>query len=238
MKRMRLSLGSGCVWLCMLASVPSAPADADSSMAERVRACDACHGEAELTTGGEQYYPPIAGKPVEYLYQQLLNFRDSRRSNPTMKHMLAFLDDAYLHEIAQWYASLPSAYDESLQAESVAERPESEPEAAARARMLVLQGEGTVPACAACHGGDLRGDSEAIPGLRGLPEFYLSAQLGAWKAGTRRAREPDCMAEVARALSGADVEQLARWIASVPSSELSDLPVNPHDLPLDCGAVQ
>ena len=47
-------------------------------MAERVRACTACHGkEGRATSDG--YYPRIAGKPAGYLYNQLVNFRDGRR---------------------------------------------------------------------------------------------------------------------------------------------------------------
>ena len=44
-----------------------------------------------------------------------------------------------------------------------------------------------IPACAACHGKTLTGMQPAIPGLVGLHSDYISAQVGAWRSGTRHA---------------------------------------------------
>ncbi len=46
-----------------------------------VAACTACHGE-QGRAGTDGYYPCLTGKPQEYLYHQLLNFRDKRRQYP------------------------------------------------------------------------------------------------------------------------------------------------------------
>ncbi len=100
------------VWAAILA--PSAwAADADhppvESMASRVLACTACHGrEGRATPGG--YFPRIAGKPAGYLYHQLLNFRDGRRSYPPMSYLLEHLTDDYLREIAEHFAALDLPY--------------------------------------------------------------------------------------------------------------------------------
>ena len=78
-------------------------------MAERVRACTACHGkEGRATSDG--YYPRIAGKPAGYLYNQLVNFRDGRRRNPMMTYLVSNLPDAYLREIAAHFANLHPPY--------------------------------------------------------------------------------------------------------------------------------
>ena len=45
----------------------------------------------------------------------------------------------------------------------------------------------------------------AIPGLLGLRAAYISAQLGAWRYGTRTAAAPDCMQIVAGPLTEDDV---------------------------------
>ena len=73
------------------------------TMAARVAACTACHGE-QGRAGSDGYYPRLAGKPQEYLYHQLLNFRDDRRQYRPMSHLLAGLPDDYLREIAAYFA--------------------------------------------------------------------------------------------------------------------------------------
>lgn len=218
-------------------AVSGALSAADDAMGDRLQACDACHGRIAELPEQEIYYPPIGGKPVEYLYQQLLNFKEGRRVNSTMNQMLAYLSPEYLHEIAAWYALQPSS-GAAGSLPGADTRIAADPERAARARLLVQTGEGSQPACAACHGGDLNGDGIAIPGLRELNPHYLTAQLGAWKAGTRHAREPDCMAEVARSLSGSDIVIVAQWIAGVQDSDLTTNEVDTTNLPRECGAVQ
>jgi hypothetical protein len=47
----------------------------------------------------------------------------------------------------------------------------------------------------------MTGVAPHIPGLLGLPRDYLNAQLGAWKAGQRRAHAPDCMKAVVARLT-------------------------------------
>jgi cytochrome c553 len=43
------------------------------TMAQRMKACEVCHGrEGRATNAG--YFPRIAGKPAGYLYAQLQNF--------------------------------------------------------------------------------------------------------------------------------------------------------------------
>jgi cytochrome c553 len=81
----------------------------------------------------------------------------------------------------------------------------------ARGRELVTEGDQArgVPACAGCHGPKLTGMEPAIPGLVGLRASYISAQLGAFRYGTRTAVEPDCMQLVAASLSESDVTAVA-----------------------------
>jgi cytochrome c553 len=62
----------------------------------------------------------------------------------------------------------------------------------ARGRSLVSEGDQAhgVPACSGCHGPKLTGTEPAIPGLMGLHASYISAQLGAFRYGTRTAAAP------------------------------------------------
>lgn len=199
-------------------------------MQDRLQACAGCHAYSDDES--QPYAPSIDGKPVDYLYQQLLNFRDGRRSNEIMKRMLAHLSPEYLYGIANYYANRSVDEDQKISSKTTLSD-----KAAVASQVLAQRGTVDVPACISCHGGDLRGDGVAIPSLRGLSAVYIVAQLGAWKAGTRDAREPDCMAEVSRQLSSRQIEMLALWISTAPETAHSQTHAQ-KELPLPCGAVQ
>lgn len=206
------------------------------SMQERLRACAACHEQSELTLDEQSYAPDINGKPVEYLYQQLLNYREGRRLNTVMRPMLAYLSPEYLREIATFFSQQATRH-RPRQALNTASELGPEQDQALRGQQLVRESTAERPACVACHGTDLRGDGVAIPGLRELSPAYISAQLGAWKSSTRHARQPDCMADVAKALSGTDIDAVAHWIANAPA-QLPTPSAAINELPAPCGAVQ
>ncbi len=187
----------------------AAPAFEDS-MAQRVMACTACHGPSGRA-GPDGYYPRLAGKPVGYLYNQLLNFREGRRHYGLMAGLLDPLSDAYMLEIAEHFASLDVPYPPP---------PPTRAEAAVleRGRRLAQDGDpaAKIPACVSCHGAALTGVLPAAAGLLGLPRDYINAQLGAWRGGQRRAHEPDCMGPIARQLTPDDVTAVASWLAAQP----------------------
>lgn len=82
------------------------------TMAERMQACTVCHGEeGRASTVG--YFPRIAGKPEGYRYKQLVNFKVARRSNAAMHHLLEYLSDGFLREIAKYLADLDLPYPPS-----------------------------------------------------------------------------------------------------------------------------
>jgi cytochrome c553 len=215
-------------------AAPAAMAQArvPDTMAQRMQACTACHGkEGRATRDG--YFPRIAGKPAGYLYNQLVNFRDGRRRNAAMTHLIEHLSDDYLREIAGYFASLDLPYPPP-RAEDRA-RPGQ-----ARGEALVKRGDEAlrVPACVACHGAAMTGVVPAAPGLLGLPRDYLVAQLGAWRSGQRRAHAPDCMAQVAQRLSAEDIGAVASWLAAQPlpaDAKAVAAPTSPP--PMECGSA-
>ena len=73
------------------------------SMEARVQGCVTCHGQSGQGTNNG-YFPRIAGKPAGYLYNQLVAFRDGTRSYPPMNYLVAYLPDAYLREMAEYFA--------------------------------------------------------------------------------------------------------------------------------------
>lgn len=200
--------------IAAFASTCSAAPPAPDTMAQRVRACTACHGE-QGRAAADGYYPRIAGKPAGYLFNQLTGFRDGRRHYALMANLIEPLagprGEAYLRDIAAHFAAIDLPYP-------TPQPPTATPAQLERGRTLALQGDAAlgVPACAACHGNALTGVLPATPGLLGLPRDYLNAQLGGWRTGNRRALAPDCMAEVAQALAPEDISAVSQWLAAQP----------------------
>ena len=220
------------LYLSLLASGAQA-ASVDEGMAARVLACTACHGkEGRATPGG--YFPRIAGKPAGYLYQQLLNFRDGRRSYPQMSYLLEHLTDDYLHEIAGYFAALDLPY-------ATPSNVTASPALLQRGQQLVRDGDADrgIPACVQCHGQAMTGVAPFVPGLLGLSRDYVSSQLGAWQTGQRRAQSPDCMARIARQLTADDVNAVAVWLAAqpVPGQGRAAPAFQVKELPMPCGSV-
>ena len=199
----------------------------------RVAACIACHGREGAATAAA-YFPRLAGKPAGYLFNQLVSFRDGRRFNSDMVHLVQYLPDAYLREMAEYFAALDLPYPQT------SERTDASTATLARGRTLVQEGDAArgIPACVQCHGAALTGVQPGVPALVGLPRLYLSSQLGAWLTNDRHALAPDCMAQVGRKLDTADINAVASWLAVQPvpanAKPLATLPAPP---PLPCSAM-
>jgi cytochrome c553 len=208
------------------------PADrAPDTMAARVLACASCHGTEGQGTSDE-YFPRLAGKPAGYLYNQLIAFRDARRRYPPMNYLLEFLPDAYLKQIADHFAALRPPFPQPAP-------PVVSSEILAKGAALVTRGDPQrdIPACQGCHGPSFTGMEPAIPGLLGLRASYISAQLGAWRYGTRTATAPDCMQLVAGRLTEDDVKAIAAWLSSRPApADPSPVAHGSLPMPLACGS--
>lgn len=201
---------------------------------KRVAPCVTCHGK-EGRAARDGYYPRIAGKPAGYLYNQLLNFRDGRRRQYLlMAYTVQHLSDAYLQEMANYFASLQVSYPPTPALDVSQQTLE-------KGRMLTSSGDASrkIPACVACHGEALTGVAPFIPGLIGISRDYINAQLGAWRAGSRRALAPDCMDQIAKQLNPDDISAVSAWLATrqVPA-DASPARSLPAKLPIACGSVQ
>lgn len=202
------------------------------TIAQRALACAACHGKEGRATN-EGFFPRIAGKPAGYLYNQLVNFREGRRQYPLMTYMVAHMSDAYLMEMAQYFADLHPPYPPP--------QPANVPPATLeKGRALVMSGDASrnIPACIACHGRNLTGVLPAIPSLVGLPRDYLNSQFGAWKSGSRKAAAPDCMAQISKQLSPDDIGAISAWLSSQPvPGDMTPASSLSGKLPIPCGSA-
>lgn len=217
------------LWLGTATAAPSVDPD---TMAQRMLPCAACHGE-QGRASSDGYYPRIAGKPAGYLYRQLLNFREGRRLHAQMSYLLERQSDAYLREMAEYFAGLSLPYPPAAP-------PAVDAAMLRRGLRLVREGDAdrSIPSCQACHGERLTGVAPDVPGLLGLPYDYLMSQFGAWQQGNRRAVAPDCMAEIAHRLRPEEVTASAAWLAS-QSMPADTRPAAgfTRPLPMRCGSV-
>jgi cytochrome c553 len=220
--------------VCILFAHGLAPAQdaerAPDTMEARVAACTGCHGDKGR--GVENvYYPRLAGKPSGYLYNQLVAFRDGRRKFVPMNYLLAYLPDPYLHQMAEYFAQ----QNPPPLVQPAVVRP---PQLLREGMRIAAEGipSKKIPPCMACHGQELNGREPGIPGLLGLRADYISAQLGAWRYGSRTALAPDCMQFIASSLTEAQVSAVAAWLASRPVTGARPTKPGGELLPLACGS--
>jgi len=211
------------------ADTPNAALD---SIEQRVKPCTSCHGNEGRATR-EGYFPRIAGKPAGYLFNQLLNFREGRRHFPMMTYIAQYQTDDYLREIAVYFGSQQVPYPPP-------QTPKTTTAVLDRGRQLATEGDKTldIPACKSCHGTRLVGVAPAVPGLLGVSQDYLTAQLGAWRTGVRAAAAPDCMAQLVHRMHPDDLDAATAWLASqaVPEGAEPDTSFE-HTPELQCGSI-
>lgn len=215
------------------AESPKLGAGVQNTMVQRMQACVVCHGKEGRATN-QGYFPRIAGKPSGYLYNQLQNFKSGLRKYEPMNHLVQHMSDGYLQDIAKYFAELDLPYPAARASGLTAVEQRT-------AEKLVRQGapERGIPACISCHGQQMAGSLPAIPGLLTLPADYLVAQLGAWRTEQRKAKAPDCMADIARRLSLDEVSVMARWLSAqtLPSGVVpAPIAMQPH--PMRCGSEE
>jgi cytochrome c553 len=216
--------------------IASAMADDASSvpdtLVQRIAACTSCHG-VHGEGGNDGFNPRLAGKPAGYLHRQMQDFQKGLRHYPIMEYTVAPLNDAYMREIAAYFAAQQVAYTKQP-------APQMSAQAMARGEQLVTRGDPArhVPACMSCHGPDLTGVEPDTPGLVNLPYDYISAQLGSWRTETRGTTAPDCMATIVSRLSDADISAVSAWLATrAVAADAHAAPAGSVTPPMRCGVL-
>jgi cytochrome c553 len=170
-----------------------------------VRDCTWCHG---ALAQGYTPAPRLAGQRLEYIQNQLNDFRTHARDNPFSKQYMwgaaANLSPQRVHDLAVYFAALPGnpANDGNM-------------EFTAQGRTIYYDGvpNSNIVACVACHGPNAQGVG-AIPRLGGLAYTYLKARLEQWRDGYHATAGPP-MPRIASRLSANQIEALASYLSFV-----------------------
>lgn len=193
--------------------------------------CSACHGDDGISI--VPIYPDIAGQSAEYMYWQLVKFKDAGFGGTVMAVAVEGLGDQDMRDLSLYYAGLPYAGKPSGPDEEPAEPEEPrDPELLARGEQLYIHGDPAagIPPCQACHGPDGRGHPKAYevdgagftpyaayPALRGQRDAYLVNRIGEYQQGKHVSLTTDfVMIGAAEHLDQASVEALAAWLSSLP----------------------
>ncbi len=162
----------------------------------KAQVCAACHGADGNSPTPE--VPSLAGQSWRYIYVELRDFKEGRRSNPIMSPMAQPLSRDDMIDIANYFAAqplkpAPFAVDE------------------AKAKLGKAKSDETL--CTMCHLGGFMGQNE-IPRVAGQSYAYIVAQLKAFKDRTRT-NDAGNMTAVARTLSDADIDNLGHYLAGL-----------------------
>jgi cytochrome c553 len=180
----------------VLAAAGAAPAQDVESGRAKAQVCAACHGADGNSPTPE--VPSLAGQTWRYLYIQLRDFKEGRRSNPLMSPMAQPLSREDMIAIANFYAAQPL-------------KPSTFKVDEAKALRGKAKAEETL--CTMCHLGGFLGQNE-IPRVAGQQYDYIVAQLKAFKARTRT-NDAGTMTSVAQTLSETDIENLGHFLTGM-----------------------
>jgi cytochrome c553 len=180
----------------VVATLSAVAQDASPPVPAKAAACFACHG-----TGGRSVQPLIpvlAGQTSRYLYLQLRDFQEGRRSNEQMSPMAQGLSKDEMRELAAYFsAQKPAAQTFQPDAD--------------KARLGKAKADETL--CTMCHLGGFAGQNE-IPRVAGQHFDYVLKQLTDFKA-RRRTNDAGNMTSVSNTLTDADILNLAHYLAGL-----------------------
>jgi cytochrome c553 len=163
---------------------------------EKAQVCAACHGPDGNSQNPD--YPILAGQTWRYIYIELKDFKEGRRSDPQMSPMAVNLSQEDMIALGNYFAAqkpLPIKF----QADG------AKVEAGRKTSDAVL--------CPMCHLGGFVGQNE-IPRVAGQYPKYIKKQLEDFKA-RRRTNDAGNMTSVAATLSEQDIENLSQYIGNL-----------------------
>jgi cytochrome c553 len=182
----------------LVLSLPAAPAFAQAQLEKPSQAeiCDACHGpNGNAVISGN---PSLAGQSWRYIYVELKDFNEGRRTDPVMTPIAKVLSRDEMIALGNWYAAQKPAINQF----------KADPAKVDKGRKV-----SDAVLCPMCHGNGFIGQNE-IPRVAGQSAEYIRKQLQDFKA-RRRTNDAGNMTSVTHTLSDDDIENLSHYIANL-----------------------
>src|SRR4029453_6241744 len=174
----------------------SALAQDDAAVRQKAQACATCHGPNGNSENPA--FPILAGQTWRYIYIELKDFKEGRRSDPSMSPMAADLSRDDMIALGNFFAvqkPLPIKFNADP----------ARVEAGRKISDAVL--------CPMCHLGGFVGQNE-IPRVAGQYPEYIQKKQRDFKA-KRRTNDAGNMTSVAGTLSDDDIVNLSHYIANL-----------------------
>lgn len=181
--------------LFLAAVAPAAAQDIEAGRAKS-QTCAACHGADGNSASG--MFPNLAGQTWRYIYVQLKDYKEGRRSNPLMSPMAASLSREDMINVANFYAAQPL-------------KPSTFKADEGKVKLGKAKADETL--CTMCHLGGFLGQNE-IPRVAGQQYDYIVQQLKDFKA-RNRTNDAGNMTSVGQTLSETDIENLGHYLTSL-----------------------
>lgn len=169
-------------------------------------ACAHCHGLNGISAIEE--LPHLAGQRVDYLYRELLAYKEGAREDRSMQDAVKFLSEDALKRASAYYASLDPPMNVGMRL--VTGVGTNGAPTATPAADPVETGKAASAACAGCHGATGNSIIPGMPSLTGQHPKYLTAAI---KAYQEAGRAHDMMKSAVASLSDADIENMALYYA-------------------------
>ena len=184
------------VVVCLLAAQAAWAQDLAAGEAKAKAVCASCHGADGNAVAPA--FPSLAGQTWRYLYVQLKDYKEGRRSNPIMSPMAAGLSREDMINVANFYAA------QSL-------KPSTFKVDETKARAGKAKADETL--CTMCHLGGFMGQNE-IPRVAGQGYEYIVQQLQDFKA-RKRTNDAGNMTSVSQTLNETDIENLGHYLTGL-----------------------
>jgi cytochrome c553 len=184
-----------------------APASSKYGLQAKLEYCKTCHGLSGEGYRGYFAMPRLAGQQSVYTENQLRAFVEHRRTNTVMLNVARALSPDMISALAEHFRNLDARPIGGASKERVA-----------AGKTIYEEGlsESNIPACAACHSPDAKGQGE-IPRLAGQLYPYTIKVLTNWskERGQGGTDSSTIMVATAHNLSQSQVAAVAAYVSDL-----------------------